>query len=96
MWKIKEESLDFWLWQLGVQWCQKPAQRIQEEDEIWCGRWCLFLDTLVQIPVVYPRSDISCAAEWGLSSDVSERWRSELYQVLVEAMKANEINQENV
>lgn len=33
---------------------------------------------------------------WGLGSDVSERGRSEIYQVLVEAMKVDEINQKNI
>lgn len=35
-------------------------------------------------------------SSWELGSDVSERGKSEIYQVLAKAMKVDDINQKNV
>lgn len=35
-------------------------------------------------------------SSWEFGSDVSERGKSEIYQVLAEAMKEDEINQKNM
>lgn len=56
----------------------------------------VFVDThLVQLLMVYLKIR-HILSSWELGSDVSERGKSEIYQVLAEAVKVDEINQKNV